>query len=58
MKIVVISVVLGTVPKGLGKGTGGIENQWKYRDHLDNSLVEICQNTENSSGNLRIGAIT
>ena len=38
MRVTVISIVIGalrTLPKGIEKKTGGIENQRKNRNHLD-----------------------
>ena len=56
MRVTVIPVVfgaLGTVSKGLEKGTGINENQRKNRDHTNYSIVEIGQNTEKSPLDLR-----
>ena len=56
MRVTVIPIVidaLGTIPQGIGKGTGRLENKRLSGDHLDNSIVEIGQNTEKSSGDLR-----
>ena len=47
----IVVSVLGTVLKGLEKGTGTIENQ-KNRDHPNFSIVEISQNAEKSLGDL------
>ena len=44
---------LGTVPKGLEKGTGRVGNWKKNRDHAYCSIVEIGLNTEKSTGNPR-----
>ena len=45
-------------PKKLGKGSGRVENQTTSGHHPDNSIVEISQNTEKSSGDLRRLAVT
>ena len=41
----------------LGKGTGTLENQRKKR-HLNYIILEVSQNTEKSSGDLRRLAVT
>ena len=33
-------------PQRFGKGTGSIQNQRKYQDHLDYNIIEIGRNTE------------
>ena len=35
-----------------------VGNQRTNRDHIDNSILEICQNPEKSTGNLRRLAVT
>ena len=35
------------------EGTGGIENPWEDRNHLDDSITEISQNSEKTPGDLR-----
>ena len=37
-------------PQESGKGTEGIGNQSMKKDHLDYSIVEISQNTQESPG--------
>ena len=44
---------LGTVTKGLIKGTGGLGNKRTNGDHQNYCIIEIGQNTEKSPGNLR-----
>ena len=61
MKVMVISIVigaLGTVLKGLVKGTGRFENKRTSGDHPDSSIIKIGQNTEKSLGDLRRLAFT
>ena len=51
MMVTVIPLVigaLGTVPKGLEKGSGRVGNQGENEDHPDQSFIEICKNTEKS----------
>ena len=45
--------VLGTIIKIFGKGTGKIGNKWRSRDHLDDRIIKIDQNTEKSPGYFR-----
>ena len=45
-------------PKGLVKGTGRLGNRRTIRDHPDNCIIKIGQNTEKSPGNLRSLAVT
>ena len=56
-KVPMIQIVigaLGTATKGLiDTRTGGLENQRMSGDHPNYSIIEIVQNTEKSSGNLR-----
>ena len=61
MKLTVIPIVtgaLGTVPKNLERGIGTIENQIKNRDHQNDIIVVIDQNTKKSLGDLRRFAVT
>ena len=51
--ILIVFGAFGTVPKGLERVTKRSGNQRKSRDHPDNSIVEIGQNTENNPGDLR-----
>ena len=56
MKVTVIPVIigaLGTIPKGLVKGLKDLEIRTS-RDHSDNSIIKISQNTEKSPGDLRL----
>ena len=56
MKVTAISVVIGvlsTVTKGLIKGQGALGNRRTSRDHLNDSIIKIGQNTEKSPANLR-----
>ena len=39
--------------KRIGKGTARLRNQWTTRDHPDNDITKIDQNTEKSPGDLR-----
>ena len=51
MKVTVILIVigaLGTIPKGLAKGSEALEIWWQVE-----TIVEIGQNTEKSPGDLR-----
>ena len=45
-------------PKLIGTDTGRLENKRTSRDHNDNSIIKIGQNTEKSPGDLRRLAIT
>ena len=61
MKVTVIPIVigaLGTVIKILIKNTGGLGDKRMSGDHLNYCIVEIGQNTEKSSGDLRRLAFT
>ena len=53
MQVTIIPIVIGafgTVTKGLLKGLGG----WRMSgDHPNDSIVENCQNTKKSPGDLR-----
>ena len=52
----VIPVVIGalcTVTKNFGTGKGGLRSKRSCGDHSNYSIVEIDQNTEKSSGNLK-----
>ena len=55
MKVTVIPIyiyALGTIPKGL-------VNDWRTsRDHPDNRIIKINQNTKKSPGDLRRLAVT
>ena len=56
MRVTVIPIVTGTlvmIPKGLEKKPGEIRNQRKNWKHTDHNMVNISQNTEKSSGDLR-----
>ena len=61
MKVTVIPNVigaLGTIPKGLVKGTGRVRNRWMNRDHRNYCTFEIGQNTEESPRDLRRLTVT
>ena len=45
-------------PQRLGKRNRSIGNQRTNRDHLDDSIVEIGQNTDKSPGGMRRLAVT
>ena len=51
--IVIIIGALGTVTKGLLKGTGGLVNKRRSGDHPNYCIIEIGQNTEKDPGDLR-----
>ena len=56
IKATVIPIVisaLGTVTKGLIKGTGGFGNKGTSGDHPNYIIIKIGQNTEKSPGDLR-----
>ena len=56
MKVIMISPVigaLGTVIKGLVKGSGGLGNKRTRGDHSNDSIIKISQNTEKSPGDSR-----
>ena len=60
MKMTAIPIVIGalmTVTKGLVKGTGELRNKRTSGDHPNYSIIEVCQNTEKSSGVLRRFAV-
>ena len=42
----------------IGTGTGGLGNKRMNKDHSNYSIVEIGQNTEKNSGDLRRLAVT
>ena len=55
MKVTIIPIVtgaLGTVTKGLIRGTGGVGNNRTSGDHPNYCIIEIGQNTEKSPGDL------
>ena len=56
--VLIVIGALEPIPKGLVKGLEEMENQRTNRDHPDNSIVEISQNTEKSPGTLRRYAVT
>ena len=59
--MIVIPIVigaLGTVIKRLGTGIGRLGNKRTSGDHLDYIIVEIGQNSEKSSGDLKRLAVT
>ena len=61
MKVTVIPIVvgaLGTVPKGIGKGTGGLGNKRISRDHPNYIIIKIGLNTGKSPGDLKRLAVT
>ena len=61
MQVTVIPIVIGalaTIPKSLGKRVGRVGNQRISQDHPNYSIVEICQDTEKSPGDLRRLAVT
>ena len=45
-------------PQRLDKGTRILRNQRISRDHSDNSIIKIRQNTEKGPGNLRRFVVT
>ena len=49
---------LGTVPKGLERGTGRVRNWRMNQDHPNYSIAEVGQNTEKSPEHLRRLAVT
>ena len=51
--IPIVIGALGTVPKGLEKGTERVGNRRTSRNHSNYSIVEIGQNMEESPGDLR-----
>ena len=60
MKVTVIPIIvgsLGTVKRGLVKRTAGLRNK-RSGGNLNYSIVEISQNTEKSSGDLRRLVVT
>ena len=61
MKVTIIPIVigaLGTVTKGIIKGTGRLGCWRTSGDHLNYSIIENGRNTEKSPGDLRKLAIT
>ena len=57
MKVTVLPVVIGalwTVPQKLGKAAERVGNQGTIRDHPNNSIVKIGQNTEKSHEDPRV----
>ena len=61
MKVRFIPIVigaLGTVTKGLGKRTWGLENKRISGDHQNYCIIQIGQNTEKSPGDLKRRAVT
>ena len=55
MKVTVIPIVIRaprTIPKGLRKGTGRHRNMNISEHHPDESIINISQNTDKSSGKL------
>ena len=63
MKLMVIPIVNGALVQSskeledFGTGTVGLGNKRTIGDHLNYSIVDIGQNTEESSGDLRILAV-
>ena len=57
MTPIVISA-LGTIPKGLIKGSRRLGNKRVSEDHPDCSIIKISQNTETSLAELRRLAVT
>ena len=51
--IPIVIGALGTVTKGLLKGTEGLGHNRSSEDHSNYSIIEIGQNTEKSPGDLR-----
>ena len=45
-------------PQLLGKVAGSVENWKTNRDNPNYNIVKICQNTDNSPGDLRILAVS
>ena len=61
MKVTIVLIVigaLGTITKGLLKGTGGFGSWRTGRDYPNDSIAEDGQNTETSPGDLRRLAVT
>ena len=61
MKVTVIPIVIsapGTIPKRIGKGTGGVGNKRMSGNDPDDSIIDNGQNTEKSPGDLRRLAVT
>ena len=61
MKMTVIPTVIGvlrTITKILAQGLKELEPQRTSRDHPNNGIINISQNTEKSSGDLRIFTVT
>ena len=42
----------------IGTGTEGLGNKWTSGDHLNYRIVEVSQNTEKSTGDLKGLAVT
>ena len=55
MKVTIIPIVIGAF---IYTRTGGHRNKWTSEDLPNYSIVEICQNTEESPGDLRIFVVT
>ena len=61
MQVTIIPIVIGafeTVTKGLLKGVEDLDGWRTNGDHPDDSIVENCQNTKKSLGDLRRLAVT
>ena len=55
--ILIVTGVLGTVSKRLVQGTRGLRNK-KSRDHPNDSIIKIGQNTKKSSVEFKRLAVT
>ena len=61
MKVTSIPIVvgaLGTISQRIGKRSGRLRNQRTSKDHPDDSITKIVQNTEKSPVYLRRLAVT
>ena len=61
MKVTFIPIIiaaLGTVTKGVNKGTGGLGNKRTYWKPSNYCITDIGQNTEKSPGDVRRLAVT
>ena len=61
MKVTIVPIAigaLGTVTKGIIKGSGGLGSWRTGRDYPNDSIAEDGQNTETSPGDLRRLAVT
>ena len=61
MKVTITPIVIGafgTVTKGLLKGQEDLEIRGRVKNHPNNYIIENCQNTEKSPGDLSRLAVT